>query len=101
METTLPLPFLVGVAAPPGLGGDVEGLTRDEVSCLGAVFFEVTQGNLEKLLRFLQQHNAEFQPYFDATKLESRDDVLSLLDSGARKVFINPERLADYSEFGR
>ena len=100
METTLPLPFLVSVAAPPGLGGETEGLTRDEVSCLGVVFFEVTQKNLEKLLRFLGQHNAEFQPYFDVTKLESRDDVLSLLDSGARKVFVNPERLEDYAEFG-
>lgn len=100
METTLPLPFLVSVAAPPGLDGDVQGLKREEVSCLGVVFFEVNPKNFEKLLRFLNKHNSEFQPYFDVTRLESQDDVLSLLDSGARKVFVNPERLADYAQFG-
>ena len=100
METTLPLPFLVSVSVPPGLGGEQDGLSREEVSLLGAVFFEATSANLEKLLRLLKQHNAEFQPYFDATRLESKDDVLSLLDSGARKVFVKPEDLAEYTEYG-
>jgi phosphoribosyl-ATP pyrophosphohydrolase/phosphoribosyl-AMP cyclohydrolase/histidinol dehydrogenase len=100
MESTLPLPFLVGVAAPPGLGGDTEGLTREEVSSLGCVFFEVTPQNLPKILRFLKKHSAEFQPYFDATKLQSSDDVVSLLDSGARRVFVPPEHLAEFAEFG-
>ena len=100
MESTLPLPFLVGVSVPPGLGGEKEGLSKDEVSCLGAVFFEATSANLEKLLRFLGQHNAEFQPYFNVTQLESSDDVLTLLDAGARKVFVRPDQLAEYTEYG-
>jgi phosphoribosyl-ATP pyrophosphohydrolase/phosphoribosyl-AMP cyclohydrolase/histidinol dehydrogenase len=100
METTLPLPFLVSVAAPPGLGGETEGLSREEVSCLATVFFEVNPKNFEKLLRFLQRHNAEFQPYFDATRLESAEDVITLLDGGARKVFVKPEQLPQYAEFG-
>ncbi|KAH8899403.1 histidine biosynthesis trifunctional protein [Thozetella sp. PMI_491] len=100
METTLPLPFLTSVSVPPGLGGQKEGLTREEVSCLGTVFFEVAPQTLEKILRFLKQHNVEFEPYFDATRLESKDDVISLLDGGARKVFIAPEKLPDYAEFG-
>ncbi|KAH9995001.1 histidine biosynthesis trifunctional-protein [Xylariaceae sp. FL0662B] len=99
METTLPLPFLISVAVPPGLGS-AEGLTREEVSCLGCVFFEVTHQNLEKLLRHLSQHSAEFHTAFDVTGLDSRDDIVSLLDHGARKVFVQPEKLSDFAEFG-
>lgn len=100
METTLPLPFLVSVNVPPGLGGEKEGLNREEVSCLGCVFFEVKPQTLDKIFRFLGRHNTEFQPFFDVTRLESRDDVVSLLDAGARKVFVRPEQLADFTEFG-
>lgn len=100
METTLPLPFLVSVNVPPGLGGEKEGLNREEVSCLGCVFFEVAPQTVDKILRFLARHNTEFQPFFDVTRLESRDDVVSLLDAGARKVFVRPEQLSDFAEFG-
>jgi phosphoribosyl-ATP pyrophosphohydrolase/phosphoribosyl-AMP cyclohydrolase/histidinol dehydrogenase len=99
MESILPLPFLTSVAVPPGLASS-EGLTREEVSCLGCVFFDATPNNLEKLLKLLGQHNAEFQTFFDATALESRDSIVSLLDHGARKVFVQPERLTDFSEHG-
>jgi len=100
METILPLPFLISVAVPPGLGGAKEGLNREEVSCLGCVFFEVTTMMVEKILRFLGRHNTEFHPYFDVTRLESRDDIVSLLDAGARRVFVKPEQLPDLTEFG-
>ena len=100
METTLPLPFLVSVAVPPGLGGAKDGLSREEVSCLGCVFFDVAPPAVDKILRFLKRHNVEFEPYFDVTRLESKDDVISLLDAGARKVFVKVEQLAEFSEFG-
>jgi phosphoribosyl-ATP pyrophosphohydrolase/phosphoribosyl-AMP cyclohydrolase/histidinol dehydrogenase len=100
METTLPLPFLVSVNVPPGLGGEKEGLNREEVSCLGCVFFEVTPQTLDKVLSFLGRHNTEFQPFFDVTSLESRDDIISILDAGARKVFVRPEQLPDFAELG-
>ncbi|KAI0466124.1 histidinol dehydrogenase [Xylaria cf. heliscus] len=99
METILPLPFLISVAVPPGLASS-EGLSRDEVSCLGCVFFDVTPGNLGILIKLLGQHNSEFQTFFDATALESRDDILSLLDHGARRIFVQPERLSDFLEYG-
>ncbi|KAI1823263.1 histidinol dehydrogenase [Xylaria intraflava] len=99
METTLPLPFLVAVAVPPGLGS-ADGLNREEVSCLGCVFFDATPDNLEKLLDFLAQHSAEFHAFFDVTELASRDDIVSLLDRGARKVFVQRERLPGFSEYG-
>ncbi|KAK4252222.1 histidinol dehydrogenase-domain-containing protein [Corynascus novoguineensis] len=100
METTLPLPFLVSVNVPPGLGGEKEGLSREEVSCLGCVFFEVAPQTFDKILRFLGRHNTEFQAFFDVTRLESRDDIVTLLDAGARKVFVRPEQLPDLAEFG-
>lgn len=100
METTLPLPFLISVNVPPGLGGEKEGLNREEVSSLGCVFFEVAPPTFEKVLRFLGRHNTEFQPFFDVTRLESREDIITLLDAGARKVFVRPDQLPDYAEFG-
>ncbi|KAK0630090.1 histidinol dehydrogenase-domain-containing protein [Bombardia bombarda] len=99
MESTLPLPFLVSIAVPPGLNGLKEGLTREEVSCLGCVFFELTPPIVDKILRFLGRHNVEFEPYFDVTRLTSKDDIVSLLDAGARKVFVRPEQLPEFSEF--
>ncbi len=98
MESTLPLPILVSVAVPPGLAG-AEGLSREEVSCLGCVFIEVAPPVVEKIIRFLKRHNTEFQPFFDVTRLE-RDDIVTLLDAGARKVFVKPENLPDFAEFG-
>ncbi|KAK0665641.1 histidinol dehydrogenase-domain-containing protein [Cercophora samala] len=100
MESTLPLPFLISVNVPPGLGGEKEGLNREEVSCLGTVFFTVKPQTYEKIFRFLGRHNTEFQPFFDVTQLESRDDIVALIDAGARKVFVRPEQLPDFAEFG-
>ncbi|KAI0422668.1 histidinol dehydrogenase [Xylaria grammica] len=99
METVLPLPFLISVAVPPGLASS-EGLNQAEISCLGCVFFDATPSNLGELQEILGEHNAEFQTFFDGSALESRDDIVSLLDHGARKVFIQPQRLPDFSEYG-
>ncbi|KAJ0342666.1 hypothetical protein COL922a_000943 [Colletotrichum nupharicola] len=99
METTLPFPFLISVAVPPGLA-NLDGLDREQVSVLGAPFFEANDQTLEKFHRFLKPHNAEFRGYFDVTGITSRDDVVSLLDAGARMVFVAPENLSQYEEFG-
>ncbi|KAK5630591.1 hypothetical protein RRF57_006306 [Xylaria bambusicola] len=98
MEITLPLPFLVSVPVPPGLASS-EGLTREEVSCLGCVFFDATPSNLGQLFEIVDKHNADLQIFFDGTALES-DDIVSLLDHGARKVFVPPKRLPDFSAYG-
>ncbi|KAI3391669.1 hypothetical protein diail_6980 [Diaporthe ilicicola] len=99
METTLPLPFLISIAVFPGLAGP-DGLSRGEISCLGSLFAEVTPDNLDQTQAFLSQHNVDFLPFLDVTQLTSRDDVLSLLDAGARKVFVKPEDLPQYTEHG-
>lgn len=99
METELPLPFLVSVAIPPGLA-NLQGLNREEVSLLGNPFLEATSGVQEKLSRFFNRHNYEFCAHVDATGLASQDDVIALLDRGARKAFVAPEALSAYSDFG-
>ncbi|KAI9171733.1 histidine biosynthesis trifunctional [Paramyrothecium foliicola] len=99
METTLPLPFLVSVAVPPGLA-KLEGLNREEVSILGTTFFEASSQILDKLLRFLGRHNSEFHSHMDVSSITSPDEVIALLDSGTRRVFVTPESLSEYTEFG-
>jgi len=99
METTLPLPFLVSVAVPPGLA-KLEGLTREEVSVLGVPFFEAQPKIMDKLSRFLGRHNHEFYSHMDVTSLESVDDVVALLNEGTRKVFVAADNLSAYTEFG-
>ncbi|KAJ6442936.1 histidinol dehydrogenase [Purpureocillium lavendulum] len=98
-QTELPLPFLVGVAIPPGLA-NLEGLTREEVSLLGNPFIEASPKIQDKLARFFNRHNYEFCAHVDATALQSSDDVIALLDRGARKVFVAPESLSAYTDFG-
>ena len=99
METTLPLPFLVSVAVPPGLA-KLEGLNREEVSILGSPFLEAQPGIMEKLSRFLGRHNHEFYAHMDVTKLSSVDEVVTLLNEGTRRVFVSAGNLSDYTEFG-
>ncbi|KAJ3554036.1 hypothetical protein NPX13_g10727 [Xylaria arbuscula] len=99
METILPLPFLISAAVPPGLASS-EGLSQEEVSCLGCVFFDATPSNLNDLLEILSKYNAHLQTFFDCTALESQDDIVSLLDHGARKVFVPKQRLSDFSTYG-
>ncbi|KAI0845299.1 histidine biosynthesis trifunctional-protein [Daldinia vernicosa] len=104
METTHPLPFLISVPVPPSWASseEAQGLSQEEVACLGCVFFEVTQKNFQELLHNLHHFDAAtLHTVFDATGLESKDDVVTLLDHGARKVFVQPERLLDFTEFGR
>lgn len=95
----MPLPFLIHVPIPPGLA-NLEGLKREEVSALGCVYLEPKPHTLEKIFRFLKRHNYEFNPFFDVTAFDTKDDIISLLDGGARKVFVKPDQLAQYSEFG-
>ncbi|KYK54692.1 histidine biosynthesis trifunctional protein [Drechmeria coniospora] len=99
METELPLPFLVSVAIPPGLA-NLEGLSREEVSILGNPFIEASSQIQEKLARFFSRHNYEFHAHVDASRLESQEDVIALLNRGARKVFVAPESLSAYGDFG-
>ncbi|KFA65513.1 hypothetical protein S40285_03225 [Stachybotrys chlorohalonatus IBT 40285] len=99
METTLPVPFLISVQSPASQG-EIDGLSRDEVSILGAALFEASSQNVDELSSFLGRPNSQLYSYLDATAIESSDDVVALLDRGTRWVFVAPEKLSEYAEFG-
>ncbi|CRK48403.1 hypothetical protein BN1723_008000 [Verticillium longisporum] len=85
METTLPFPFVISV------GTSSEGLTREQVSVLGAPFFDADDKTIAS--------NTDFQAYFDVSAVQSYEDIVSLLDRGARRVFVDTERLPEYADF--
>ncbi|CAM1504316.1 Fc.00g019070.m01.CDS01 [Cosmosporella sp. VM-42] len=92
METTLPLPFLVSITAQDGQAS-TDGLSRQEVSVLGAPFYEAP-------FKVANGYSADGNAHMDVTSLTSPDDVIVLLDSGVRKVFVAAENLSEYTEFG-
>lgn len=99
METTLPLPFIVGAVEDPGQAG-AEGLSRDEISFLGTAFYEVASQNFDQVHALLKQVAGDLLVFLDATKLETTQDVLSLLDAGAARVFVKPDQIAQYDGLG-
>ncbi|KAF4972629.1 hypothetical protein FZEAL_9554 [Fusarium zealandicum] len=92
METTLPLPFLVSIAATEGQAA-ANGLSRQEVNLLGAPFYETPSKDWGR-------PSAGASVHMDATSLKNPDDVVALLDGGVRKVFVASENLSEYTEFG-
>jgi phosphoribosyl-ATP pyrophosphohydrolase/phosphoribosyl-AMP cyclohydrolase/histidinol dehydrogenase len=98
METTLPLPFLPSVSLNNGATESEKGLTRKQLSYLGCVHFEASTQNLDTLLQFLQVH-VSIEAYVDVTAIESTEDIVTILDAGARKVFVKPAQLRALSKF--
>ncbi|KAL9092616.1 MAG: hypothetical protein Q9165_004420 [Trypethelium subeluteriae] len=72
-----------------------QGLDAKAVSYIGHVFIKLSQDAVkdEDAFLYLQQTFGLFESYFDVTDLESIDDVVSLLDSGAARIFVTPSQL--------
>ncbi|OAA62656.1 Histidine biosynthesis trifunctional-protein [Niveomyces insectorum RCEF 264] len=98
MESTLPLPFVVRI--PASLDGLSEGLTAAEIGCLGLVFLQATPDNLPQLQDFLAQRGTDLVPFVDATALSAPDDVVALLNNGARRVYVRPAQLPELASYG-
>ncbi|CAK7565519.1 MAG: trifunctional histidinol dehydrogenase [Sporothrix epigloea] len=96
MESTLPLPFVVSV--PASLDSLSEGLSAAEIACLGTIFIEATADNQVQLQALLKARGAELVPFVDGTALPSLDDVVALLDLGARRVFVQPAQLTELAQ---
>ena len=98
METKLPLPFLPSV----DLGREplsTDGLTGNQLSYLGCVYLAANNSSVDKLLQFLQS-DVSIEAYVDVRSIDSIDDVVSILDSGARKVFVNAPQLKALKSYG-
>lgn len=99
METTLPLPFLPSVDLSKRASEATGGLTRAQLSCLGCVYFSATTKDVDNLLQFLQKH-VSTETYVNATRVKSNDDIVSILDAGARKVFVTPAQSQSLTSYG-
>ncbi|KUJ24268.1 histidine biosynthesis trifunctional-protein [Mollisia scopiformis] len=98
MDTILPLPFLpsVDLASPPT--ADSPGFTRKQLSYLGCVHFVATDSNIDQLMIFLQRH-VSIEAYVDVSGISSEEDIITILDSGARKVFVTAGQLNGLTKF--
>jgi phosphoribosyl-ATP pyrophosphohydrolase/phosphoribosyl-AMP cyclohydrolase/histidinol dehydrogenase len=99
METTLPLPFLPSVEIGNDPSEPGEGLTRTQLSYLGCVYIVATTHQVDALLQFLQE-NVSTEAYINVTAIESIEDIVLILDAGARKVFVNSTQLYSLASFG-
>jgi phosphoribosyl-ATP pyrophosphohydrolase/phosphoribosyl-AMP cyclohydrolase/histidinol dehydrogenase len=70
------------------------GLNPRALSYIRNVFAPVTPLTLDNAFSYLQQTIGILATHFSVTSLATVEDIVSLLDSGAAKVFVNREQLA-------
>ncbi len=97
METTVPLPLVASIDLTLGPPFQ-KGITRDQCSLLGCVFFTINDSRVERLLGFLNQH-VEKRGYINVTAVTSLDSIISLLDAGAHTVFVGSSQLESLKEY--
>lgn len=94
MDTTLPLPFVPSVDLRTALQPTESepkgstGLAQEQLSYLGCVYLSATSEDIDAVLQFLGQH-ISIEVYVNATAVNSIADIITCLDAGARKVFVN------------
>ncbi|KAL8867272.1 MAG: hypothetical protein Q9198_008579, partial [Flavoplaca austrocitrina] len=90
--------FLVSIqletldSPPPG------SLALISISYLGHVYFDVSPSQVTSASTFLRDHFGEFSIYYNATALSNTEDLISLLNSGATKIFITQQQLKEIVE---
>jgi phosphoribosyl-ATP pyrophosphohydrolase/phosphoribosyl-AMP cyclohydrolase/histidinol dehydrogenase len=98
MESTLPLPFLPHVNIEKGATEPEEGLTRAQLSYLGCAYFSANENTIETILQFLQRHPS-VEAYVNFTAIDSKDDVVTCLDAGARRVFVKLSQVEELKSY--
>jgi len=98
MEVSSPLPFIPSVDLGNGPADSKIGLTRNQLSYLGCVYLAANDDNLEILFSFLQRH-ITIGTYVDVSAVTSTEDIIIILDSGARTVFVKPSQLESLSKY--
>ncbi|KFY12166.1 hypothetical protein V492_04049 [Pseudogymnoascus sp. VKM F-4246] len=97
METTIPLPFIASLdlASKPYFE---TGLSREQFKHLGSIFLVAKTETFDLVFGFLKGHT-NVQIFVNAVALEE-SDILSLLDAGARCVFVKEEQAASLEKYG-
>ncbi|KAK7181852.1 imidazoleglycerol-phosphate dehydratase [Paraphaeosphaeria sporulosa] len=75
-----------------------QGLSPQQLSYIGNVFARVTPETVDQALAHLQQSVGRYTNYLGVSSLESIDDIVSLLDAGAAKVFVTRPQLSQLLE---
>jgi phosphoribosyl-ATP pyrophosphohydrolase/phosphoribosyl-AMP cyclohydrolase/histidinol dehydrogenase len=75
-----------------------QGLNPQQLSYIGNVFARVTPETVDEALAHLRQSVGRYANYLAVASLESIDDVVSLLDAGAAKVFVTRLQLSQLLE---
>jgi phosphoribosyl-ATP pyrophosphohydrolase/phosphoribosyl-AMP cyclohydrolase/histidinol dehydrogenase len=70
-----------------------QALDKPLLSYIGNVFLRVTPDITDETLTHLQQSVGRYANYLDVTSVEALDDIVSLLDAGAAKVFVTRQQL--------
>ncbi|KAF9691990.1 hypothetical protein EKO04_010010 [Ascochyta lentis] len=70
-----------------------KGLNPQALSYVGHVFSRVTNDTVDQTLSHLQQSVGRFANYLGVANVSSTDDIVSLLDAGAAKVFVTRPQL--------
>ena len=80
--------FLVSVDLKNLRASADNGFDLNAISYLNRVHVTVTPETLQEASSFLQKHFNNFVTYCDCTELEKLEDIVSLLNGGATKVFV-------------
>ncbi|KZM19046.1 trifunctional histidinol dehydrogenase [Ascochyta rabiei] len=70
-----------------------KGLNPQALSYVGSVFSRVADDTVDQTLSHLQHSVGRFANYLGVASLSSTDDIVSLLDAGAAKVFVTRPQL--------
>lgn len=69
------------------------GLSLREISYLTNVYVELNPTNIDDAPAYLRETIGLYESHFDVTAVESLEDIISLLDSGASKAFVTLRQL--------
>lgn len=100
MDTTCPLPFLPSVDITDDTLDSEESLTRTQLAYLGCVHITATPDSMGALLHFLSKHISSIEAYVDVSQIDSVDDVIAILNAGAKKIFCLSTIFKNSESFG-
>ncbi|KAJ4366376.1 trifunctional histidinol dehydrogenase [Neocucurbitaria cava] len=86
-------PALVAAIDLKEYTNSTQGLDPQALSYVGNTFVRVTEETIDEALSHLQQSVGRFSNYLGVSSLTSTDDIVSLLDAGAEKVFVTRQQL--------
>lgn len=86
-------PTLIAAIDLANYARSTRGLNADALSHIGSVYVRVTDDAVDQALTHLKESVGRFANYLAVDAITAIDDVVSLLDAGAAKVFVTRQQL--------